>query len=105
MYKILNKFSGLFLLLLLAIDTQAFNDPTKPPGFSSSPVARKPLVLNSLLVSKTRKVAVINGKPMSEGDVVEGAKLLKINQSSVIMAVRGKRLVLKPKRVSVRQEK
>lgn len=97
------------LLALLACGATssvwAYSDPTRPPGFGEQRSKKTAFKLNSILVSEGRKVAIINGKAVSEGERVSGAKVLSISKTVVKINQRGKILELKPKRVSIRREK
>lgn len=62
-------------------------DPTRPPSWMTKSTAVKmsteALTLQQILISKNRKVAVINEKPVSEGDMIEGAKVKEIDRDWV----------------------
>ncbi|MFV2057310.1 MAG: hypothetical protein ACC707_12635 [Thiohalomonadales bacterium] len=68
-------------------------DPTKPVFFSQKKtpvrVQRKivhvPLVLNSILISEQRRLAVINNVLVGVGDMVDKAKIVEINRDYVIV--------------------
>ena len=60
-------------------------DPTRPfqaRGTRSQSVAPS-FELTAILISGTRRVAIINGKPCRAGDTVDGAELLSIESGSV----------------------
>lgn len=67
----------------------ALHDPTEPfrpstngaGGPSGAPPPR--FTLTAVLISPTRRVAIVNGKPMQEGQRVAGAELVKIDERSV----------------------
>jgi len=61
--------------LVLAAMAQAENlpDPTKPPvGYAQGAAAGSGPVLQSILISPTRRVAVISGKTLHVGESCEG---------------------------------
>lgn len=95
-------------LLVLALwwptMSQALVDPTQPEGYKKE---RKQTILRveSILFSAARKVAVINGKVVSEGDRVDQAKIISISKDSVKVSSDGKYSILKLNRTSIRQEK
>ena len=97
------------MALLLTVTTAGVAwggaDPTRPPGFGERQAKKNHFTLNSVLVSDGRRVAIINGKPVTEGESVDGAKVLTISQAVVKLNQRGNILILKPKRVSIRREK
>ena len=67
--------------------TPALKDPTQPyrPSADGSPVGgpQPRFRLTAVLISPTRRVAIVNGKPMQEGQRVAGAELVKIDPHSV----------------------
>ncbi len=78
------------------LDLQAidFVDPTMPADFdkgvdigqdtgdeSDSP--EEPLRVRAIFQAKDRKVAIINGKVLREGEMVRGKKIIKIDKTSV----------------------
>ena len=76
---------------------EMLNDPTRPHNWNkaSGPKAKpKHFALNYILKTPQRTNAIINGKKVTEGGVVSGAKVLKINQNTVMILVDGKRRTL-----------
>ena len=76
---------------------EVLNDPTRPHNWSrgSSPKAKaKHFTLNYILKTAQRTKAIINGKSVTEGERVSGAKVIKIKQNTVIILVDGKRRTL-----------
>jgi hypothetical protein len=76
---------------------EVLSDPTRPHNWNkvSGPKAKKQyFALNYILKTPQRTNAIINGKKVTEGDVVSGAKVLKINQNTVMILVDGKRRTL-----------
>ena len=68
----------------------AMHDPTQPfkaapGGEAGAPVSgpQPRFKLTAVLVSPTRRVAIVNGKPMQEGERVAGAEIVKIDGHSV----------------------
>lgn len=57
-------------------------DPTKPPDLSQE----GGLVLSAIMISSNHKLAVINGKILHEGDVINGLKIVNIAPNSVDLA-------------------
>jgi MSHA biogenesis protein MshK len=71
-------------------------DPTRPPrarGTRSHSVAAS-FELTAILISGTRRVAIINGKPCRAGDTVDGAELLSIESGSVELRAGPRRLTV-----------
>lgn len=102
---------GGFLAVLMPADrggAASLPDPTRPPQRFIAPVASGSVVpknwqLGSILIAPQRRVAVINGRPLSVGDRVSGAKVVAIESDQVRLR-RGSRdfvLELLPKRPTV----
>jgi MSHA biogenesis protein MshK len=75
---------------------QAVPDPMAPPGYGVSEGAKtaviKPTwVVNQILISEGRKVAVINGQALQEGESWQGLTLVKIEAEKVVVQEKGKR--------------
>ena len=90
-----------------------FFDPMQPPEYAlnklrlekikktrtakqSQPGEKKtePWVLSSILYSKQRKHAIINNTLVKQGDVIKGAKLVRLSPDSVRLRVKGKTIDL-----------
>ncbi len=65
-------------------------DPTKPPDISQS----GSLVLSAIMISPEHKLAVINGKILHEGDMINGLKIISITTNSVDLASPQEKLTL-----------
>lgn len=67
-------------------------DPTQPlfGAGSSSGSTEKALILESILIAGDRKVAVINGQSVTEGQTVSAAKVKKILPGKVFVLHHGK---------------
>ena len=63
-------------------------DPTRPPagfgGAATAPVESAPR-LQSILISSTRRIVIINGKTMKVGDKIGDAQLVAINENDVLL--------------------
>lgn len=88
------KSCALLLLVAAAATTTAFaqalHDPMRPPSFSESGSAGESRasqgpVLQSVIVSGGRKLALIDGRTYTVGDKVGEAKLLAISASEVTL--------------------
>jgi hypothetical protein len=51
---------------------------------TAEPEEEQPLLLTAIFSSMTRKVAVINGVLVKEGDIVQGKNIIKITENSVV---------------------
>lgn len=87
-----------------ATSGMALTDPTRPGQYSPAPTAAQ-FQLDSVLIGQSRKVAVINGVAVSVGDLIQGAKVVSINTQKVTLSRNGKSIVIKPRTISIRQEK
>lgn len=89
----------LVLLCAGALPCFALEDPTRPPshggtrGFNG---ASDLPVLNSILNSNNRRVAMIDNRPMLEGDVYEGMRVRQIRADAVVLnAANGSEITLR----------
>lgn len=86
---------GVTLAMLAPVAAWAeeeFRDPTRPPDVSA-PAARsdqgeetREWILTSVLVSGQRRVAVLNGRQVSAGDEIDGARVVEVNTTGVTLA-------------------
>lgn len=84
-------------MLLVAAPLQALEDPTRPPEGawqSSLPAEDKaaPWVLSSTLVSPQRRVAMINGQNVEQGDTIGAARVLRIDTTGVTLLANGEQI-------------
>jgi MSHA biogenesis protein MshK len=91
--------------LLLAQQLCALTDPTRPSSYRPASVSHTSFTLSSVIVSDSRKVAIINGKVLAEGEKVAGAKVKRIEKQQVLLSHNGKTIKLVPPRTTVRREK
>ena len=104
--------SGLSLLVLTASATE-FKDPMRPPAFALNkyraekikhrqpvmPLKQKsekqaPWTLTSILFSSQRQHAIINERLVKQGDIIKGAKLVRLRPDSVRLLANGKTIDL-----------
>lgn len=97
-------------LLFGAALGNAVPDPMAPPGFNAplktpGQVTQPAWVLNQIVLAAGRKVAVINGQALQEGERWQGLTLLKIEAEKVVVQERGIRreLTLPEPPLSIRQ--
>ncbi len=91
-------FSGVFrisaliavaLIALLAAPLAAADlqrDPTRPPSQSLPAAVVSPVgswKVSSILVSSERRVATINGRTVQEGELIDGARVVRIEPTTV----------------------
>lgn len=82
----------------------ALADPTRPASYQHV-AGEQGLRLESVLISDSRKVAVINGHVVAEGDRIAGARIIHINRQGVKVSRDGVSRVLVMPHTSIRQEK
>lgn len=95
--------AGALGLVLFAAPTlagdAALADPTRPwktAGYHRQQASSAgSYTLSSTLVSSTRRVAVINGQHVTEGETVGDATVLKIRKQDVILQSPHRRITLK----------
>jgi hypothetical protein len=94
-----------FVAILLALggparaDETPLRDPMRPfnsaPAAAGEAIAAAPrFALTGVLISPTRRVAFLNGKPYAQGDVVDGAEIVAIEPGAVHLRERGEALVI-----------
>ncbi len=79
-----------FAATMTLADGETLKDPTQPVDWAKPKqraTAKQSYKLNYLLYASERKQAIINGKSVTVGDHVSGAKVLKITESSVHLLV------------------
>ncbi len=89
----------LFVLfgLIMAGNAAALRDPTRPtdPALYFSGSHNDGWTLQSILVSSNRRIAIINGKRVQEGDRVGSARIARIRNSHVIIKTGDRTLTLR----------
>ena len=81
-------------------DDAPVRDPMRPFGSAaatagSATAASAPrFALTAVLIAPTRRVAIVNGKPYQQGESVDGAEIVAIEQGAVRMRERGTELVV-----------
>ncbi len=91
--------TALILLAPLPVMAQGFADPTRPPGViadsAESAAAGSGPVLQSVMLSPTRKVAVISGEMVVLGGRYGGAQLVKLSETEAVLKSGNELVVLK----------
>jgi hypothetical protein len=88
--------SKLFIVISLLFTVGAYAeelaDPTKPPASLSAPASVtgevavvKPAGLQSILISKQRRAAIIDGETVELGGIHGAAKLIEVNEGNVVL--------------------
>lgn len=81
-----------------------FRDPTRPYR-ASVPVTQAPqrFVVNAIIVSDDRRVAIVNGKRVGEGQTIAGATVVEIKKDAIKLDVDGREQILELRRGRKRQ--
>ena len=93
--------AALLTAVLLASAAQAalddLPDPTRPGGLSrgGEPAAGGELVLQSVLIAPSRRIAVINGQKLAVGDRIRDQEVIEIRTHEVVLRRSGQERVLK----------
>jgi hypothetical protein len=80
-------------------DAHAGQDPMRPPNWvnqvNSSPIQNERINLQQILISKERKIVIINDKILREGQSINGNKIIKIEAEQIKIRRRGVSKVIK----------
>ena len=106
--------TGIALIVLVNTAQAQFHDPMQPPAYAlrkmeqerrkqnpapikavGEKVTRSPWVLSSILFSPQRQSAIINDQLVKRGDLVGGAKIIKVSKDRVRLKQKGKIIELK----------
>lgn len=104
--------SDRLIALALALATGAataqpgLGDPTRPTALAEPESTRSVEVkprwrLQSTLVGDTRRLAVINGRTVAQGERIDGATLKEVRQEGVTLEIEGRRVELRVVPVTV----
>lgn len=94
----MSRYPTLFLAgLLLSGNVFALNDPTRPidPAVYFGSGNRDGWALQSILFSSDRRIAIINGVRVQEGDRIGAARVVRIRDSRVVLETGNRRLELR----------
>ena len=70
---------------------EELSDPTRPPAIIAAPVAvgapadDQPAGLQSIIISKSRRAAIIDGETVELGDKHGDNKLIEVNEGNVVL--------------------
>jgi sRNA-binding protein len=87
--------TALLLGFVTTADAEPDRDPTRPysPQSVASPGSRTTAFnVSAIFVSKTRRVAILNGQRVTEGDSINGAIVVEINKDALRLNLNGKEL-------------
>ena len=90
--RMLTKAMSMLMAMLAGTcaHAQELADPTRPPASIESArdqdaAAASGPVLQSVLISPTRKIATINGQVLKQGDRFGDARVVKISENEVVL--------------------
>lgn len=88
-------FVGVLMAGSSTVAAEQLRDPTRP---YSVPVyhemVRPQFKVNAIIVSSERRIAIVNGKRVGEGDRVDGATVVSISKRKLILDVGDRELTL-----------
>lgn len=88
------RYRGVLLVLALSgacAYAEEMTDPTRPPAAVAAPAAagaaaeNQPAGLQSIIISKSRRAAIIDGETVELGGKHGDAKLIEVNEGSVVL--------------------
>lgn len=89
------------ILMMVSGFTYAITDPMQPPnmrGDSVKHITKSKTAkwrLTSVLIGQKRRLATINGKILSIGEKINGAKLIDIQPSVITLNVENRNIIIK----------
>lgn len=82
--------------VVLTANAATSEDPLRPPGYkitgAKSTAGKQPAtwLVNEILHSEGRRVAIVNNKMVKKGDVVDGARVVDITSERVTLEYKGR---------------
>lgn len=83
---------GVLCMMFAVVPAHALTDPTKPPAELSSPAVSRGLAgaredngLQAIILSSTRRAAIIDGQTVELGANHGDAKLIEVSESGVVL--------------------
>lgn len=89
---------GAVFWVWLSSPALALEDPTRPSGFQAPVEAPKPQAsfsLDSIMTGNGKRLAVINGQLVREGQALDDARVLRVAPDRVVLSVDGQQRVLR----------
>jgi len=92
--------AALLLVAGVAAAQHGLGDPTRPTSLAEPEPARPAQAgprwrLQSTLVADTRRLAIINGRRVAQGERIDGATLAEVRQEGVTLEIDGRRIELR----------
>ena len=95
-------FRQLLLLLIVFAGQSVLADPTRPPAWVKEiPTQEKEVAdpetyqLQQILISDSRRLAIINGEVVATGEKLAGAQVIKIDTDMVVIKIGSQRKKLR----------
>lgn len=89
----------IFAAALLSQQVHALHDPTRPTDpadyFGGGSRSNSTWSLQSILSAADRRIAIINGTQVREGDLIGSARVISISESKVVLNTDGQRFTLR----------
>ena len=86
---------GILLVVVanLCLGADLMRDPTRPYSARELTAATAPrFVVNAIIISPERRVAIVNGRRVNVGDSVGNATVIAIEKEKMILELNGKRI-------------
>lgn len=78
-----------------AVAAEQLRDPTRPYAVPIYHEAARPqFKVNAIIVSSERRIAIVNGKRVGEGDRIDGATVISISKRELTLDVGDRKLTL-----------
>lgn len=94
MMKVIGNIFLIAMLIFFTGSSFAVRDPTRPPDSllkrqQEEAAEKNPFIVNAIIISKERRLAVINGITLQLNDTIENAKVIKIEADHVCLKTGG----------------
>ncbi len=77
----------------LCLADEVLRDPTRPYTVVEQRTAAPPrFVVNAIIVSEDRRVAIVNGRRVGVGSSLSGARVVAIDKDQLVLDIDGKRV-------------
>jgi type II secretory pathway component PulC len=87
---------GVVVLMLTATSVclgESLRDPTRPYKASAVTTTTSPrFVVNAIIVSADRRVAIVNGRRVGIGGSIDGATVISIDKDELVLTKDGRRI-------------
>ena len=85
---------GLTLTSGPGLADERLRDPTRPYTAAEQRASTAPrFVVNAIIVSDDRRVAIVNGRRVGVGSSLRGATVIAIEKDQLILEINGKRVI------------